>query len=136
MSLESILNHIIKKAEAEKDTILQNARRQAEEIIKEASQEADRLYQNILNLARQDGARQRQGALVNYRLQQQKNLLSAKQQLITEVFVRLKSQLHSDKFKKQQVYVDKTEEAPEDVDFYLAKIRQDYETEIAKILFG
>ena len=55
--------------------------------------------------------------------------------MIDSVFEKLKLTPESNKFKKQQVSADNVKEAPEDVDFYLKQLRQDYETEIARILF-
>jgi hypothetical protein len=38
--------------------------------------------------------------------------------------------------KKQQVTQDKVHSVPEDLDFYLAGIASDYESEISRIIFG
>lgn len=135
MSLESILGHILGEADTQEDKIMQEARRQRDTIIREAKIEAEKLYQEVLNKEKSLYETQRQRLIVNARLEQKKNLLRAKQELIDSVFKKLKSSLASNKFKKQQVFTDKVKEVPEDIDFYLEKIRQDYEGEVASILF-
>jgi vacuolar-type H+-ATPase subunit E/Vma4 len=135
MSLESIINHILGEASSQTEKIIQEAKQQREKIIQEAKLEAEKLHREILNKEKNLSEAERQKMVVNARLEQKKNLLKAKQELIDSVFQRLKPELKSDKFKKQQVLIDKVKEVPEDIDFYLAKVRQDYETEIAKVLF-
>lgn len=135
MSLEAILNHILEEAKEEKEKIIQKAKEEKEKIIQAAKAKAERLYQEILEKEKAENERQRQKRLVNARLEAKINLLRTKQELIDAVFKELKSHLSQDKLKKQQISQDKVQDIPEDMDFYLSKIRQDYETEIAKILF-
>jgi vacuolar-type H+-ATPase subunit E/Vma4 len=135
MSLEAILNHILAEANTQRDKIIREAKLAADKIMREAKQEAEALYQEVLNKEKTLSLAQKQRLLVNARLEEQKNLLQEKQELIDSVFERLKSTLKSDRFKKQQVSQDRTKEVPEDIDFYLKQLRQDYETEIAGILF-
>lgn len=136
MSLESILNRILNEANAEAEKIIQDANRQAEKIIQDAKLAADALYQDIISRAKADYEHQKQRLIVNARLEYKKNLLESKQEFINEVFNKIKSTVNSDKIKKKQISSDKAREVPEDIDFYLNKTRQDYETEIAGILFG
>ena len=135
MSLDSILKHILDEAGVRRQEILRQARKESEALIQEARVEADSLYQGILNQAMQDCEKTKERLLVDARLGAKKDLLLAKQELIGEVFAMLKAALRTDRLKKQQVLEDKIKEAPEDIDFYLAKLRQDYETEIAEMLF-
>jgi V/A-type H+-transporting ATPase subunit E len=136
MSLESILNHILGEADTQRDKIIQEAKQQQDRIIREAKLEAERLYREAINKEKVLAQTQKQKLIVNARLEEKKNLLKAKQELIDSVFKELKSTLARDKFKKQQVLTDKIKEVPEDIDFYLGKIRQDCETDIARILFS
>jgi vacuolar-type H+-ATPase subunit E/Vma4 len=135
MSLESILNHIITEANSQKEKIIQEARLQAEGIMQSAKQEAERIYKEILDKEKSVYEKQKQKLIVQARLQGKKNLLGAKQELIDEVFEKLKLSLGKNKFKKEQVSQDKVHEVSEDTDFYLKKIRPDYEVEIAALLF-
>lgn len=135
MSLESILSHILDKANTERERIIQEARSEAQRIIKEANLEAEKLYQGILDKERTLYERQKQRLIVNARLESRKDLLAAKQELVDSVFKKLKSTLNKTKLKKQQVAQEKVHEVAEDIDFYLNQIRPDCESEIAKILF-
>jgi vacuolar-type H+-ATPase subunit E/Vma4 len=135
MSLESILSHILNQAYAQKELITQEAKKEAERITQDAQREAVALYQNIINKASSDYGIQKQRLIVGARLEYKKGLLETKQVLIDSVFEKLKSTFKGDKFKKQQVYADRVKEVPEDVDFFLSKFRQDYESQIADMLF-
>jgi vacuolar-type H+-ATPase subunit H len=135
MSLESILDHIINEANQKREKIIQAARIQAEEIIKGAEEEAKKLYQDVIAGEKAICENQKRKLIVSARLENKNNYLAAKQELIESVFEKLKSTLGGHRFKKQQVTRDKVEDVAEDTDFYLAKLRLDYETEIAKILF-
>lgn len=136
MSLESILGRIENEVFIQRDRIIQEAREEAEKIIQQAKMDAEKLYKEILYKERALYEHQRQKLIVNTRLEAKKNLLAAKQELIDAVFIKLKSAFKKEKFKKQQIFQHKINEVSEDIDFYLNKIRPDYETEIAKILFG
>jgi len=135
MSLDSILKHILDEAGAKRDEIIREAQKETEALIQAAGAEAEALYKDIIIHTKQDCEKNRERLLVNARLEARKSLLCAKQTLVEEVFKRLKAGLKSDKFKRQQISEGKIKEAPEDLDFYLAKLRRDYETEIAGILF-
>lgn len=135
MSLEAIVEHILIEADKEKQKIMQQAMLQAQEIIRQAREESDELYRGIINTQASFGEKQKQRLIVHARLEAKKNLLIAKQELINTVFDRLKSGLNKTQLKKQQIGQDKIQEAYEDMGFYLNKMRQDYETKIAEILF-
>lgn len=135
MSLESILNHILGEAEVQKDKIIQEARQEADKIINQAKKEAEGLYNEILAKEKALAEHEKQAQIVHARLEAKKNLLRAKQDLIDTIFIKLKEDLKKEKLKKQQISHDKTHEVMEDIDFYLNRVRLDYETEIAKVLF-
>lgn len=136
MSLEFILEHILEEANNKKEEIMKEAEEKADKMIQQAEQEAEKLYEELQSKERAILEAQKQRLIVNARLSRKSNVLKAKQELIEEVFKKSKSHLKSDKFKKQQILTDKVKEAPLDIDFYLEKIRQDNETEIAGILFS
>jgi len=135
MSFDSILKHILDEAGSKRQEILRQAHLEAEALIQEAKAQADAVYRDIIVRAQKDCQKNKERLLVNARLEAKKSLLLVKQELIAEVFTRLRMALKSDRFKKEQVSQDKVKEVPEDLDFYLAKLRQDYETEIAEVLF-
>lgn len=136
MALESILNHILQEANKQREEIIQEARLKAQDLIRQAHQEAAELYQNTLDKEKALLTREKQKIIVNARLDSKKNLLMTQQELIDVVFDKLKFSLKSEKFKKQQIYLDKVKEAPEDIDFYLNRLRLEHEAEIARILFS
>jgi len=136
MSLDSIIEHILKEAEAEKEKIIQQAQQERAALIQQTKKEADQLYHHSIETETARLERQKQGLIVQARIESKKQLLKTKQELIDTAFVRLKSTLKKDKLKKEQISYDKIDEVNEDIDFYLNKVRPDYETEIAKILFG
>lgn len=135
MSLESILKHILGEAEKKKEGILLSAQKEREGILQQAQQEAEKLYQEILREEKALSEGQRRHYIVSARLERKKELLSLKQELIGSVFAAIRPHLKGDKFKKQQILTDKVREEPEDIEFYLNKIRKDYETALADILF-
>jgi len=135
MPLESILERILAEAVAQQEKIIQEALTQAEKVMQEARQSADILYQDILQKAKADSLSQKQMCIVNARLGHKRNILEAKQELIESVFKKTKSTLKEVAIKKQLVFADKVSEAAADIDFYLGRLRQDYESEIARILF-
>ncbi|MCX5703887.1 MAG: hypothetical protein NT066_05300 [Candidatus Omnitrophica bacterium] len=146
MSLDAILSHILEAAGSQRDKIIQEAQLAADKIIQEAKLQADNIYKETLQREKVASLAKKQGLIVHSRLEQKKDLLKAKQELIGEVFGELRSHLKADKFsrhggiplgavKKQQVLIDAVREAPQDLDFYLKDLRQDLETEIARILF-
>ncbi len=135
MSLESILNNIIDEADSQKEKIIRQAQQQADAIIQAAKQEAQRLYQELIDKEKNLSLAGKQKLIVDVRLESKKKLLSMKQELINAVFEKFKSGIKKDKLKKKQILQDKIHEVPEDIDFYLDKIRLDHESEIAKMLF-
>ncbi len=136
MSLESILNHIITEARLAAEDILQKAKLEAEDILQKAKLEAEDIYRQGMEREKGVFEKRKQKLIVQERLAARQKILQAKQELIDEVFRELKPGLGKNKLKKQQVAYDKIHEEAEDVDFYLHRIRADYEAEIARILFA
>jgi len=136
MSLESILKHILQEADIEQNKITQESAIKAEEIIRQAQEEANILCRDITEKAKVDYESQKQRQIVHARLEKKKKLLEAKQELMNSVFKKIKSELETGNLKKQQVFPNEVKEAPEDIDFYLNRFRQDYEAKIAEILFS
>lgn len=135
MSLESIVEQILSEANSEREKIIQQAQIEAQGLIQEAKIEADKIYEDLFAKERQKQENQKQKQIVASKLMQRKTLLQTKQEIINSVFEKIKAVLKPDKFKKQMVLADKIQEAPLDTSVYLGKLRRDYETEIAKILF-
>ncbi|HOX54082.1 MAG: hypothetical protein PHI86_02180 [Candidatus Omnitrophica bacterium] len=135
MSLEAILSHIMNDAKGQRDILLKQANQEKEEILKQAKADAARAYQAILDREKSIFEAEKQKLIVNARLDVRKQLLSCKQELIDSAFERFKSGIKHDIFKKKQIFSDETKEVPEDINFYLAKIRPEYEAELAQILF-
>lgn len=136
MSLESILNNIINEADSQKEKIIQEARQQAGLVMQTAKHQAQRLYQEIIDREKNLNLSGKQKLIVNARLESKKRLLFAKQELIKAVFEKARAGIRKDRLKKKQVLPDKIQDVSEDIDFYLNKIRLEYESEIAKMLFS
>ncbi|MCM8770668.1 MAG: V-type ATP synthase subunit E family protein [Candidatus Omnitrophica bacterium] len=136
MSLEAILAHITQEAEVKKNQIIQEAQKEAEKIIQASRQEAEAVYNTFLQQEKIKQESEKRGLIVKARLENKKRMLQAKQELIDEVFQRLKSGLAKERFKKEQVSFKETKEVAEDLDFYLANLRLTLEPEIARILFA
>lgn len=136
MSLESILEHILSQANCQKDKIIETAKEEADKIIQAAKLEADKLFQESLEKEKRLYLAGQQKRLVEAHLEAKRQILESKQELISHVFEKLKAGLDKNRFKKERIASDKVEEVNEDLDFYLNKIRPDYEAQIAKILFG
>lgn len=135
MALEAILKHILNDANIEAEGIIRKATEEALRIIREGKIEAEKLYQDNIDKEKALCEKQRQKVIVNARLEAKKDLLLTKQELIDSVFKKVKANLNKAQLKKQQIGQDKVQEAYEDSDFYLNKIRPDYETKIAEMLF-
>jgi vacuolar-type H+-ATPase subunit E/Vma4 len=135
MSLESILEHIYAEGQAEKEKIIQASKKEAEDLIYKARLEAERLNREIVKREKAVAEKQKQGLIVNARLKTKNALLSCKQGMIDIVFEKAEEQIGRNKFKKLLVTHEKISEVSEDTTYYLDKIRHDYETEIARILF-
>ncbi len=136
MALESIIEQILAKAEKEKAGIIQKAEEEKSRILKEAREEAGMLYEAKIKEEKLALESQKQKVLVNMRLEAKKDLLNTKQEMIEKIFDIIKPHISEKILKKEMIKKDGVEETTEKSDFYMAKIRFDYETDVAKILFG
>lgn len=135
MSLESILEHIHNEAGVQREKMIREAQREASTIIQEAKKEAEKLYQEIIEKEKVLGVKEKQKLIVQARLEAKQNLLKTKQELMDSIFEKLKSYLGKTELKKRQIARDREHDVSEDINFYLRTLRQDFEAEIAKILF-
>lgn len=136
MSLDTIVDRILIEANSQKEGIVRQARQEADGIIRSAREDAQKIYDELCAQEKIRSDNQRRRAIANARLEAKKEILRAKQELIDAAFGRLKSELSKEKFRKTQVFPDKEVDVSEDIDFYLAKIRLDYEGEIIRNLFS
>jgi len=135
MSLESIVDKILSDAHTKKDSIIRQAKLEKERIIQEARDEAEGLYRELVAREKSLYEQQKARLIVNARLAYKKNLLQAKHELIDGVINKLQAKIGKDRFRKQRIYADKTQEVAEDTGLYLVNARQDFETDIADTLF-
>jgi vacuolar-type H+-ATPase subunit E/Vma4 len=136
MSLESIVERILKEAGGNKEKILHEAHLQAAGLIQEAKKEAESISEGILREAAVRLQSQKQKLIVNARLEKKKALLTAKRRIVEGLFAELKSELAAAGLKKEQVSQDKVHSVPEDIDFYLSRLSNDYEPEVSRVIFG
>ncbi|MCX5702321.1 MAG: hypothetical protein NTW64_05050 [Candidatus Omnitrophica bacterium] len=136
MSLESILERINTEGLVQKEKIIQAAQKEVTDLIYKARLEAEQLDQEIVAREKSVAQKQKQGLIVNARLKAKNTALSSKQALIDYVFERTKEHISLTKFKKQVISHEKVSEVSEKPEHYLQEIRHEYESEIAKILFG
>ena len=136
MSLESIISRIVNQATKEEERIVADALLGRDRIMDEAAKEAKAIHESRVKKESAACEIRKQREVVKARLDYRKKLLETKQAMIAEVFLDLKKALKDHKVKKEEVYADRTKEVPEDSGFYIAKLMQDYETQIAKILFS
>ena len=134
MAIESITNTILAEANQEAEKIIRQAQEEAVKLRQQAKQEAAVLREEIIGRERSLAEKEKQRLMVSARLESKKEILKAKQEFIDELFKKVKAQLKQDEFKKEQVFQDRTEEVPENIDFYLQNLRIKYETEIAGII--
>lgn len=136
MSLESIIDSILKDAEANAGKIIKEAKSSADRILQDTLTETKDIYNQNVTKGNLFCESNKEKVIVKARLEAKKNLLAAKQELINKVIEKLKADLKKSSLKKKEIFKDKTSEVPENIDFYLKNLRLDYESEIAKILFG
>jgi V/A-type H+/Na+-transporting ATPase subunit E len=135
MSLELILQHIGSDARAQQENIIQSAKNDAAQVLERSRADAQKAYEEIMNRQKNLAESQKQKGIVTARLEARKDLLAVKQEFINAVFEKLKSQLVKEQVHKTSIFLDREVATPEDVEFYIAKIRSEHESEIARILF-
>lgn len=136
MSLESILERISAAGQAEKEKIIRTAQKETQELISRANQQAEQRGRQLLEREKLAAEKQREGLVVNARLKAKNALLSSKQALIGDVLKRAKEHISRTKLKKQVISYERVNEVQEEPKHYLQDIRREFESEIAKILFG
>jgi V/A-type H+-transporting ATPase subunit E len=135
MSLEKIIGSIRASAETQADAVVREATEQANGIIQAVHQQAGDVYDRLCAQEQQKLQRHREKVLVNARLDARRAILQAKQELIDDIFDLLKVELVKARLKKKEIFSDGQREAACDLDFYLAGLRNDYESQVALRLF-
>lgn len=136
MGIDSILERILNEGKRQQDAIISEAVAQAEKIGVEGQQTAREASRKILGEEVARIAMNRQRRLTAVRLENRKDVLRVKQEIMARLFTELKPALKKKRLKKRQVSIAQVKDVGEDVDFFLARLRQDVETEIAAILFS
>jgi vacuolar-type H+-ATPase subunit E/Vma4 len=136
MSLDPIIAQIRDTSASQAEAILQQARRQETQMLDDGRIAAEKLYGDLLGREKSRLERQKQRQLVNCRLENRKKILQAKEDILNGLFEKVRIRLQQGKIKKQVVSAHGQQEAPEDIVFYLDKLRRDFETRIAAILFS
>jgi vacuolar-type H+-ATPase subunit E/Vma4 len=136
MALDSIITHIEAQASGQAESIMQQAREQEVRLLNDGKAAAKKLYRDLLAIETTRLERQKQQQLVNCRLENRKKILEIKEEILDLLFEKMRTHLQKGKIKKQLVSAREQREVPEDIDFYLEKLRRDFETEIAAMLFS
>jgi vacuolar-type H+-ATPase subunit E/Vma4 len=136
MALDSIITHIEAQAAGQAESIMQEAREQEVRLLNDGKAAAKKLYRDLLAIETTRLERQKQQQLVNCRLENRKKILETKEEILDLLFEKVRTHLQKGKIKKQLVSAREQREVPEDIDFYLEKLRRDFETEIAAMLFS
>ena len=136
MALDSIIAHIQAQAASQAESIMQQAREQEAQLLNDGKTAAEKLYRDLLALEKNRLERQKQRQLVNCHLENRKKILQTKEEILDSLFEKVRTHLHKGKIKKQVVSAREQREVPEDIGFYLEKLRRDFETQIAAMLFS
>jgi len=135
MALESILNHIAGNANSEAENIVKKARQEAEILISEAREKAEIRVVEFVRGRTEEYEKLKQKMIVNARLEARKDILQAKQDLISRVFEQLKPLLENLKLTQNRITFDTVQPVPAPSVLYEHNLRADFEQEIADILF-
>jgi len=136
MALDSIIAHIQAQAASQAESIMQQAREQEAQLLNDGKTAAEKLYHDLLALEKNRRERQKQRQLVNCHLENRKKILQTKEEILDSLFEKVRTHLQKGKIKKQVVSANEQREIPEDIGFYLDKLRRDFETQIAVMLFS
>ncbi len=136
MALDSIIAHIRAQAAGQAEAIMQQAREQEARLLNDGKVAAEKLYRDLLAIETNRLERQKQRQLVNCRLENRKKILATKAEILDQLFEKVRTHLQKGKIKKQVVSAGEQREVPEDIGFYLDKLRRNFETQIATMLFS
>jgi V/A-type H+-transporting ATPase subunit E len=136
MALDSILAHIQAESDGRVQAIIAEARRQAEKLLREGKLAAEKQFRESLRREQNAQLQKKQRALVACRLENRKRILLCKQEALDGLFAKLKAELEKNRIQKLVVTAQGDLQEPENVDFFLARLRWDLESEIAAILFS
>lgn len=136
MALDSIIDHIQDTSASQAEAIMQQTREQEARLLNNGRIAAEKLYRDLLAIETKRLERQKQQQLVNCRLENRKKILETKEEILDHLFEKVRAHLQKGKLKKQVVSARKQREVPEDIGFYLEKLRRDFETQIAAMLFS
>jgi len=136
MALDSIITHIQAQAAGQAESIMHQARQQESQLLNAGKIAAEKLYRDLLALEKNRQEKQKQRQLVNCRLENRKKILATKEEILDSLFEKVRAQLQQGQIKKQVVSANEQREVPEDIGFYLEKMRRDFETQMAAMLFS
>ena len=136
MAIEPIVEHIIRQAGMQRDKIIAEAAEKGEALSRTADEEAEKLFREEVSKAERAAAAEKDRIIIDSRMEAKKRLLEAKRALLSSVFAGLKPLLEEKKLMKEQVSPEGTKSVPEEIGFYLEELRQDFESEVAAVLFS
>jgi vacuolar-type H+-ATPase subunit E/Vma4 len=136
MALDSIIAHIEAQAAGQVEAVMRQARQQEAGLLADGKAAAEKSYRDLLDREKSRLEKQKQRRLVSCRLENRKKILQAKEEILTGLFEKVRVQLQKGHIKKLVVAADEERETPEDIGFYLQKLRRDFETRIAAMLFS
>ncbi len=120
----------------QRDKILSEAVEKKAALSRAAEEEAERLFLEEVSRAERAAAAEKNRIMINGRLEAKKRLLEAKRELLSSVFAGLEPLLAEKGLMKEQVLPEGTRNVPEESGFYLEELRQDFESEVAAVLFS
>jgi vacuolar-type H+-ATPase subunit E/Vma4 len=136
MALDSILAHIEAQAAGQVEAVTRQARQQEAGLLAGGRAAAEKSFRDLLEREKNRLEKQKQRRLVSCRLENRKKILQAKEEILASLFEKVRAQLQKRHIKKLVVAADEQRETPEDIGFYLQKLRRDFETRIAAMLFS
>jgi vacuolar-type H+-ATPase subunit E/Vma4 len=136
MSLASILARIQAEADSQAETVLCRAQEQAEQLVASARREAEQLYNQNMDREKKLLEQKKQRLLVGRRLENRKGILGRKQEILDGLFDELEAALKKKRIQKLVISPLASATKPETVEFFIADLRRDSESEVAVILFS
>ena len=136
MAIESIIEHILKQARQQRERIIAEAMEKKADFARRSAEEAAVLFSDAIKDAERAAEAERNRIMISGRLEAKKRLLEAKREILSAVFAEMEPVLMGKGLMKEQVLSDGFRRVPEERGFYLEKLRQDFESEIAGVLFS